>query len=52
MPRAEVRTGPAVESAGFGMPDGQGRDGNGERDQEEDRREQPEENRTGAGMGG
>lgn len=52
MPRAEVRAGPAIESAGYGMLYRQDSDGDRKRDQEEYRGQQPEENRARTGMGG
>jgi hypothetical protein len=52
MPWAEVGAGPAIESAGLGMFNRQDRDSDGERDEEEDGGEKPEEDRAGAGVSG
>jgi hypothetical protein len=52
VPWAEVRARPAIEPAGFGVLHRQDRNADSERDQEENRREEPQENRTRAGMRG
>ena len=52
MPGTEVRARPSIDPAGHRMLDGQDSYGDGERNEEEDGGEQPEENRTGAGVRG
>jgi len=52
VPGAEIRAGPAVESAGYRMLYGQDGDSDRERNEEEDCGEQPEQNRARAGMCG